>query len=68
MPGGKRQKSRQRARHRADNRQVEQLDKIIKALFSVYAARLEILSRAGQNQQITDEQLTNVLQPRLACI
>ncbi|MBU1744032.1 MAG: hypothetical protein KJ649_03925, partial [Proteobacteria bacterium] len=54
--GGKRQK-KSTGTHQTDNREVERLDKKIRALFPVYSARLEILSRAGKNQQIADEQI-----------
>jgi hypothetical protein len=57
--GGKRQKKRT-GTHQTDNQEVERLNKKIRALFPVYSARLEILSRAGKNQQITDEQLNKL--------
>ena len=57
--GGKRQKKRT-GTHQTDNREVERLNKKIQALFPVYSARLKILSRAGKNQQITDEQLNKL--------
>lgn len=57
--GGKRQKKRT-GTHQTDNREVERLNKKIRALFPVYSARLKILSRAGKNQQITDEQLNKL--------
>jgi hypothetical protein len=43
--------------HQTDNQDVERLNKKIRALFSVYEARLEILSRVGKNQSITNEQI-----------
>lgn len=57
--GGKGQKKRTGA-YQTDNQEVERLDKKIRALFPVYSARLEILSRAGNDQQITDEQLNRL--------
>ena len=54
--GGKRKKKRP-GTHQTDDREVERLNKKIRALFPVYAARLEILLHAGQNKQITDEQV-----------
>jgi hypothetical protein len=57
--GGKQQKKRT-GTQQTDNREVEKLNKKIRALFPVYSARLEILSCAGKNQQITDEQLNRL--------
>lgn len=57
--GGKRQKKGS-VTHQTDNQEVERLNKKIRALFPIYSARLEILSCAGTNQQITDEQLNKL--------
>lgn len=56
---GKKQKKRTET-HQTANKEVEQLNKKIRALFPVYSARLEILSCARENQQITDEQLNKL--------
>lgn len=53
---GKRRKKRS-GTHKTDNREDERLNKKIRALFPVYSARLEILSCAARNEQITDQQL-----------
>ena len=45
---------------KTDNKEVERLNKKIKALFPVYSTRLEILSCAKQKQHITDEQLNKL--------
>jgi len=57
--GGRRQK-KSTGTYQKDNREVERLNKKIQALFPVYSARLEILSKAGKNQQITDEQINKL--------
>ena len=57
---GHRGRKKQPGTSSTDNREAESLDKKIRALFAVYAMRLEILLSAGKNQQITDEQLDKV--------
>jgi len=55
--GGRTQKKIRAGTHQTDNQEVERLNKKILALFPVYSARLEILTQAKKNEQITDEQL-----------
>ncbi len=51
---GKKKRTRN---HQTDNREVERLNKKIQILFTLYLVRLEILSCAGKDRQIADEQL-----------
>ena len=65
--GGKQRKKRPGTQH-TDNREAERLNKKVRALFPVYSARLEILSRATKNEQITDQQLKHAWQCCLTCL
>jgi hypothetical protein len=59
-PGGGREKQRPGTPH-SDNQETERLNKKIRALFPVYSERLQILSCARKNQQVTEEQLDKLV-------
>ncbi|MCX5829683.1 MAG: hypothetical protein NTV58_17065 [Deltaproteobacteria bacterium] len=63
QPEKSRDSKRQRKRtvtHHTDKQEVEKRNRKIRALFPVYSARLEILSCAGKNHKISDEQLNKL--------
>ncbi len=59
-PGGTRQKKHPGSYRTNNSEDDERLNKKFCALFPVYSARVEILSCAKKNQQITEEQLNNL--------
>ena len=56
MQKGKGAKKRA-AKHNTDNRDIEKINKKLKALYPIYCARLEILSCAKEGHQIEEKQL-----------
>ncbi len=55
---GKRAKKRE-GKQRTDTRDIEKINKKLKALYPIYCARLEILSCAKEGHQIEEKQLDN---------
>lgn len=56
---GKKAKKAERKQH-IDNRDIEKINKKIKALFPIYYARLDILSSAKEGHQIEEKQLDKI--------